>query len=97
MRSCSQVCCVDEDWCPQKRLHQVVCLLHSWGAPLAWVSVLQQVHHRDRLLPLEEVDDTDQVVEETEARVHRSPLPSRSAHALALPAPPQQINSAVEL
>ena len=47
-------------------------------------SVLQYVHHWCCLLPLEEVYDADQVVEEAKAGVHRAALPPRSAHTLAV-------------
>ena len=97
MGSCSQIRSVDEYRCSQEGLYQIVGFLHGKRAPLTEESVFQQIHDWACLLPLEEVDDADQVIKETEAGVHRASLPSRSADALAFPAATQKIDWPVEL
>ena len=85
MSRCPEVCCVEEYWSSQKRLHQISSLLHCSSAALARVRVFQQVNEGGRLLPLEEVDDGDKVEEVFEAGILCSLLLAGSAHTLAFP------------
>ena len=92
MSRCPEVCCVEEYWSSQKRLHQMSSLLHCCSAALARVRVFQQVNEGGRLFPLEEVDDGDQVEKILETGIFCSLLLASPAHTLALPRATKEIH-----
>ena len=96
MRCCSQVRCVDDHRRSKEGLHQLNGLFDCSCAGLPGKGILQQVDERGRLLPLEEVHNPDQIVEEAEARIHGTPLSASPADTLALPAAAQWIDRPVK-
>ena len=48
----AHVCRVEEDWCTQKSLHQILGILNCLRAAFSGVGVLQNVDQRRRLLSL---------------------------------------------
>ena len=91
----AHVCCVEEDGCTQKSLHQILGILHCLRAAFSGVGVFRDVDQRRRLLPLKEVDDRHHVEEESESGVMYSLAVSGRADGQTLPAGAQHVDRAV--